>query len=120
MALVAWMSAGIGYSGNVLEERLGGFSRRSLSTQEILEGPEQALRCILFRDSNMNADDICVKKKRKIANRVGSQIQVMVFAVFAYMHNIQQARCSTCGKRVRPEPLLSRLAASTPVTILEL
>lgn len=32
-------------------------SRRSLSTQEILKGPEQALK-ILFRDSNMNADDI--------------------------------------------------------------
>lgn len=40
-------------------------SRRSLSTQEILMGPEQALRCDLFRDSNMNADDIMFEEEGK-------------------------------------------------------
>lgn len=48
--------------GNFLKST--NLSRRSLSAQEVLMGPEPALK-YQFRDSNRDADDICVKKKKK-------------------------------------------------------
>ena len=60
------MSAGLGITlATVSEEGLGIFSRRSLSTQEALVGPEQVLKGFLFRDSNTNAHDIDIEKGKK-------------------------------------------------------
>lgn len=64
VALVAGLSAGTGNQLWQLSGRApGGLSRRSLSTREILMGPEQELK-FLFRDSNMNAVDIDEEERK--------------------------------------------------------
>jgi hypothetical protein len=53
-------------------------------------GPEQALRHTLFRDSNMNADDIMERKRRKSRKPRENSVAEKSSVGLALLHNLDQ------------------------------